>query len=75
MRAEEKWAMRRELEELLGVNHAAAADEQFQKGLNRLKEIIRERDDLRDRLNEILNPLPLKHPHETGGGGMGTLPK
>ena len=55
MRAEEKWAMRRELEELLGVNHAAASDEQFQKGLNRLKEIIRERDDLRDRLNELLN--------------------
>jgi chromosome segregation ATPase len=55
MRAEEKWAMRRELEELLGVNHAAASDEQFQKGLNRLKEIIRDRDDLRDRLNELLN--------------------
>jgi hypothetical protein len=32
-----------------------------------------ERDDLRDRLNEILNPPSLKHPHETGGGGMGTL--
>jgi hypothetical protein len=35
----------------------------------------RELNDLRDRLNEILNPPPLKHPHETGGGGMGTLPK
>jgi hypothetical protein len=55
MRAEEKWAMRRELEELLDVNQAAASDEQFKKGLNRLKEIIRERDDLRDRLNELLN--------------------
>jgi chromosome segregation ATPase len=53
MRAEEKWAMRRELEELLGVNHAAASDEQFQKGLNRLKEIIRERDEANYFLNEL----------------------
>jgi hypothetical protein len=47
MRAEEKWAMRRELEELLDVNQAAASDEQFKKGLNSLKEIIRERDEAR----------------------------
>ncbi len=55
VRAEEKWAMRRELEELLDVNQAAASDEQFKKGLNSLKEIIRQRDDLRERLNELLN--------------------
>jgi hypothetical protein len=46
--AEEKWAMRRELEDLLGVDHAAASDEQFKKGLDRLKEIIQERDEARN---------------------------
>jgi uncharacterized coiled-coil DUF342 family protein len=44
-RAEEKWAIRRELEELLGVDHAAASDKQFKKGFDRLNEIIQERDE------------------------------
>jgi hypothetical protein len=34
MRAEEKWAMRRELEELLGVESSSPSDEQFSKGIN-----------------------------------------
>jgi len=44
MRAEQKYAMRRELEELLGVDRNNASDEQFQKGLDAIKNIIRERD-------------------------------
>jgi len=51
--AEEKWAMRRELEDLLGVDHAAASDEQFKKGVDRLKEIIQERDEMSES-NQVL---------------------
>jgi hypothetical protein len=47
MRAEQKYAMRRELEELLGVDRNDASDEQFQKGLDAIKNIIRERDEAR----------------------------
>jgi hypothetical protein len=47
MRAEQKYAMRRELEELLGVDRNDASDEQFQKGLDAIKNIIRERDESR----------------------------
>jgi len=47
VKAEEKWALRRELEEVLGVESAPASDEQFQKGLNRLREILSERDQWR----------------------------
>jgi hypothetical protein len=47
VKAEEKWAMRKELEEVLGVESAPASDEQFQKGLNRLREVLRERDEAR----------------------------
>jgi hypothetical protein len=45
MRAEQKYAMRRELEELLGVDQKDASDEQFQKGLDAIKNIISERDE------------------------------
>jgi len=48
MRAEQKYAMRRELEELLGVDRNDASDEQFQKGLDAIKNIIRERDEARE---------------------------
>jgi hypothetical protein len=48
MRAEQKYSMRRELEELLGVDSNSASDEQFQKGLDSLKNIIRERDEARE---------------------------
>jgi hypothetical protein len=47
MQAEQKYAMRRELEELLGVDQKDASDEQFQKGLDAIKNIIRERDEAR----------------------------
>lgn len=55
MRAEQKYAMRRELEELLGVDRNDASDEQFQKGLDAIKNIIRERDKARKVLLEIAN--------------------
>jgi hypothetical protein len=55
MRAEQKYAMRRELEELLGVDRNDASDEQFQKGLDAIKNIIRERDKARKFLLEIAN--------------------
>jgi len=55
MRAEQKYAMRRELEELLGVDRNDASDEQFQKGLDAIKNIIRERDEARKVLLEIAN--------------------
>ena len=48
MRAEQKYAMRRELEELLGVDRNDASDEQFQKGLDAIKNIIGERDEARE---------------------------
>jgi hypothetical protein len=53
MRAEQKYAMRRELEELLGVDSNSASDEQFMKGLDSLKKIIRERDEARQALMKI----------------------
>jgi hypothetical protein len=48
MRAEQKYAMRRELEELLGVDQKDASDEQFKKGLDAIKNIISERDEARE---------------------------
>ena len=39
--AEQKFAMRRELEELLGIDNGAPGDEQFKKGLKALKEVVR----------------------------------
>jgi hypothetical protein len=45
MLAEEKVAMRRELEELLGVAEGPTCDEQFFKGLYALRQLIRERDE------------------------------
>jgi hypothetical protein len=53
MRADQKYAMRRELEELLGVDRNDASDEQFQKGLDAIKNIIGERDEARKHLKEI----------------------
>jgi hypothetical protein len=53
MRAEQKYSMRRELEELLGVDSNSASDEQFMKGLDSLKKIIRERDEARRSLEHI----------------------
>lgn len=53
MRAEQKYSMRRELEELLGVDSNSASDEQFMKGLDSLKKIIRERDEAREALREL----------------------
>jgi len=52
LRAEQKYAMRRELEELLGVDQKDASDEQFQKGLDAIKNIIGERDEAREKLDE-----------------------
>jgi hypothetical protein len=53
MRAEQKYSMRKELEELLGVDSNSASDEQFMKGLDSLKKIIRERDEAREALREL----------------------
>jgi hypothetical protein len=55
MRADQKYAMRRELEELLGVDRNDASDEQFQKGLDAIKNIIGERDEAKQVLQEIAN--------------------
>jgi hypothetical protein len=53
VKAEEKWAMRKELEDVLGVESAPASDEQFQKGLNRLREVLRERDEARSEVARL----------------------
>jgi hypothetical protein len=45
--AEQKWAMRRELEELLGIDNGAPGDEQFKKGLKALKELVAENKKLK----------------------------
>ena len=47
MQAEQKWGMRRELEELLGVKDTQC-DEQFAKGLAALRDLIKERDEARE---------------------------
>jgi len=39
--AEQKWAMRRELEELLGIDNGAPGDEQFKKGVKALKAVMK----------------------------------
>jgi len=52
MQAEQKWGMRRELEELLGVKDTESA-EQFAKGLASLRDLIKERDEAREALREI----------------------
>jgi len=44
MQAEEKWAMRRELEELLGVKDTEH-EEQFAKGVAALRDLVKERDE------------------------------
>ena len=49
MQAEQKWGMRRELEELLGVKDTQC-DEQFAKGLAALRDLIQERDEAREQL-------------------------
>jgi hypothetical protein len=63
-------ALARDIQSGDGVANAA-----IHEAAERLRELERERDNLLDRLNEILNPPALKQTHETGGGGMGTLPK
>jgi hypothetical protein len=50
MQAEQKWGMRRELEELLGVKDTES-EEQFAKGLAALRDLIQERDEAREQLN------------------------
>jgi hypothetical protein len=47
MLAEEKWAMRVELEELLGVKDTQC-NEQFAKGLAALRDLIKERNEARE---------------------------
>jgi hypothetical protein len=51
MLAEEKWAMRREIEELLGVESSSPSDEQFSNGIEALRQLIRERDEARKLAN------------------------
>lgn len=55
-RAREKVAMRKEVEEVLGVESGPAGDEQFQKGLNALRELKAERNQYK-RLSEKLKHL------------------
>ena len=52
MQAEEKWGMRRELEELLGVKDTQS-DKQFAKGLAALRNLIQERDHYKQAIEEI----------------------
>jgi hypothetical protein len=52
MQAEEKWGMRRELEELLGVNDTQC-DKQFAKGLAALRDLIKERNEARHEQSSI----------------------
>lgn len=52
MRFEEKWAMRREIEEILGVASGEACDEQFAKGISALRQLKLERDEAMESSNE-----------------------
>jgi len=54
MRAEEKLGMRVELEELLGVKDTQC-NEQFAKGLAALRDLIKERDEAREALQQLTN--------------------
>lgn len=71
MQAEEKWGMRRELEELLGVKDTQS-DKQFAKGLAALRVLIEERNEAR-RLAQWfytrLKQVCLDHPLEGNVGG------
>ena len=40
--AEEKWGLRREVEELLGVSEGECSDAQFARGVDRLRKVIAE---------------------------------
>lgn len=53
--AEQKIALRRELESLLEIDSKAPSDEQFQAGLNKLKSTIHERDVWRDLAEQLYN--------------------
>jgi hypothetical protein len=70
MRAEQKYAMRRELEELLGVDQKDASDEQFQKGLDAIKNIIGERDEAVRLLRDLLAILHSDGGHHTADVGL-----
>ena len=51
-RADEKWALRRELEAILGVKSGAAGDAQFAAGVTALKALVAERDALQSALKQ-----------------------
>jgi uncharacterized protein (DUF3084 family) len=57
MQVDEKWALRRELEAELGITDEMASDESLRVGLEVIKALKRERDDLKKRLNGVLNAL------------------
>lgn len=46
-RANDKYAMRKEFEALLGIEHGAAGDEQFQKGMDAIRALLSDRRRLR----------------------------
>jgi hypothetical protein len=78
MRAEEKWAMRRELEELLGVESSSPCDEQFFTGIEALRQLISERDEAREALAEWENAaehVKADHPDEAHCGCVKVLRK
>lgn len=51
--AEQKMALRRELESLLNIDSKKPSDEQFNLGINNLKSIINERNDAREELKKL----------------------
>ena len=51
-RADEKWALRREVEAILGVESGAAGDAQFAAGVTALKALVAERDALQSALKQ-----------------------
>jgi hypothetical protein len=57
MQAEQKWGMRRELEELLGVSDTES-EEQFAKGVAALRDLIQERDEARAEVTRLVAETP-----------------
>lgn len=56
-KADERIALRREVELLLGMESKEASEEQFVKGLNRLRKTIQENAQLRKVADELANEL------------------
>jgi hypothetical protein len=65
-----RYSLRREIEEIFGVTGAEASDEQLALGVAAARRIVRERDEARRDLGEILAVIHRDGGHHTGEFGV-----